>query len=92
VARYPDSTEAIHAERLRVDCASGDRTEVGYRLVHGTPKNHSRPSVEFPSLLSEVLAAASLPISADANVKAVQKILGRASAAMTLDVYARPAR
>jgi len=32
--------------------------------------------------------AASLTVSADANVKAVQRMLGRASAAMTLDSYA----
>ena len=32
--------------------------------------------------------AASLAVSAGANVKAVQKMLGHASAAMTLDVYA----
>jgi len=32
--------------------------------------------------------AASLAISAGANVKAVQKMLGHASAAMTRDVYA----
>lgn len=32
--------------------------------------------------------AASLAISAGANVKAVQRILGHASAAMTLDTYA----
>jgi integrase len=32
--------------------------------------------------------AASLAVSAGANVKAVQKILGHASAAMTLDIYA----
>ena len=32
--------------------------------------------------------AASLAISAGANVKAVQRMLGHASAAMTLDVYA----
>jgi integrase len=32
--------------------------------------------------------AASLAISAGANVKAVQKMLGHTSAAMTLDVYA----
>jgi integrase len=31
---------------------------------------------------------ASLAISAGANVKAVQRMLGHASAAMTLDVYA----
>ena len=33
-------------------------------------------------------AAASLAISAGANVKAVQRMLGRASAAMTFDTYA----
>lgn len=33
-------------------------------------------------------AAASLAVSAGANVKAVQKMLGHASAAMTLDIYA----
>jgi integrase len=33
-------------------------------------------------------SAASLSVSAGANVKAVQRMLGRASAAMTLDVYA----
>jgi hypothetical protein len=33
--------------------------------------------------------AASLAVSAGANVKAVQRMLGHASAAMTLDVYAR---
>lgn len=31
--------------------------------------------------------AASLAVSAGANVKAVQRMLGHASAAMTLDVY-----
>ena len=34
--------------------------------------------------------AASLAVSAGANVKAVQKMLGRTSAAMTLDIYADP--
>jgi integrase len=32
--------------------------------------------------------AASLAVSADANVKAVQRMLGHAYAAMTLDIYA----
>jgi integrase len=127
--------------RVNVDQAV---TEVGRELVYGTPKNHSRRSVPFPSFLGEMLAAhcegkrgddfvftapaggalrnrnwrrrsfqpamtqlleeypqltrmtphdlrhtaASLAISAGANVKAVQKMLGHASAAMTLDVYA----
>jgi integrase len=34
------------------------------------------------------LAATSLAVSAGANVKAVQKMLGHASASMTLDIYA----
>ncbi len=36
--------------------------------------------------------AASLAVSAGANVKAVQRMLGHASAAMTLDVYSGPVR
>ncbi len=127
--------------RVNVDQAV---TEVGPDLVYGTPKNHSRRSVPFPSFLTKMLSghcdgkrqsdfvftapaggalrnknwrsrrfdpamremlelhpglarltphdlrhtAASLAISAGANVKAVQKMLGHASAAMTLDVYA----
>lgn len=45
---------------------------------------------EFPILTPHDLrhTAASLAIAAGANVKAVQRMLGHASAAMTLDVYA----
>lgn len=131
----------IPKHRVSVDQAV---TEVGRELVYGTPKNHSRRSVPFPSFLDYLLearsagkkstdfvftapaggalrnhnwrrrrfepamteflevypdavrltphdlrhTAASLAISAGANVKAVQKMLGHASAAMTLDVYA----
>lgn len=44
----------------------------------------------FPDITAHDLrhTAASLAVSAGANVKAVQKMLGHASAAMTLDVYA----
>jgi integrase len=44
----------------------------------------------FPTLTRHDLrhTAASLAVSAGANVKAVQRMLGHASAAMTLDVYA----
>ena len=44
----------------------------------------------FPELTPHDLrhAAASLAISAEANPKAVQRMLGHASAAMTLDTYA----
>ncbi len=45
---------------------------------------------DFPTITPHDLrhTAASLAISAGANVKAVQRMLGHASAAMTLDVYA----
>jgi integrase len=44
----------------------------------------------FPRVTAHDLrhTAASLAISAGANVKVVQQMLGHASAAMTLDVYA----
>jgi len=44
----------------------------------------------FPDITPHDLrhTAASLAISAGANVKAVQKMLGHAKASMTLDVYA----
>lgn len=40
-------------------CVNVDQavTEVGRELVYGTPKNHSRRSVPFPSFLSEMLAS-----------------------------------
>jgi integrase len=45
---------------------------------------------DFPKVTPHDLRhmAASLAISAGANVKSVQRMLGHASAAMTLDVYA----
>ncbi|HXL62374.1 MAG TPA: tyrosine-type recombinase/integrase [Mycobacterium sp.] len=44
----------------------------------------------FPRITAHDLrhTAASLAVSSGANVKAVQRMLGHASAAMTLDVYA----
>lgn len=85
--------------RVNVDQAV---TEVGPDLIYGTPKNHSRRSFnpamdrlleiypELTRLTPHDLrhTAASLAISAGANVKAVQKMLGHVSAVMTLDVYA----
>ena len=118
-------------------------TEVGRDFIYGTPKNHSRQSVPFPTFLTDMLerhsagkargdivftapmggalsnrnwrrrnferamaelveahpeitpltpddlrhTAASLAISVGANVKAVQRMLGHASAAMTVDVH-----
>jgi integrase len=45
---------------------------------------------DFPAITPHDLrhTAASLAVSAGANVKTVQRMLGHASAAMTLDVYA----
>jgi integrase len=48
--------------------------------------NH--PDLLRPTVHDLRHTAASLAISAGANVKAVQRMLGHASAAMTLDVYA----
>nr|WP_205751916.1 tyrosine-type recombinase/integrase [Cryptosporangium phraense] len=47
-------------------------------------------AIGLPGLTPHELrhTAASLAVSAGANVKAVQQMLGHASAAMTLDVYA----
>jgi integrase len=52
--------------------------------------DHEPDTAEFPRITAHDLrhTAASLAVSAGANVKAVQKMLGHASAAMTLDVYA----
>lgn len=61
---------------------------------HGcsSPQSRSarRPTTNFPSITPHDLrhTAASLAISAGANVKAVQRMLGHAKASMTLDVYA----
>ena len=66
-------------------------TEVdGSRLVWGTPKTHGRRSVPLPRFLVDELrhTAASLAIEAGADVEAVQRVLGHASAATTLDRYA----
>jgi len=46
------------------------------------------PTMPTPTIHDLRHTAASLAISAGANVKAVQRMLGHASAAMTLDVYA----
>ncbi len=46
------------------------------------------PGFPTPTIHDLRHTAASLAVSAGANVKAVQRMLGHASAAMTLDVYA----
>ena len=46
------------------------------------------PTFPIPTIHDRRHTATSLAVSAGANVKAVQRMLGHASAAMTLDVYA----
>ncbi len=60
------------------------------RVFNKAVKSCQEADPEFPSLSPHDLrhTAASLAISAGANVKAVQRMLGHAKASMTLDVYA----
>lgn len=48
----------------------------------------SEPRFLSPEEVARLATAASLAIASGANVKAVQRMLGHASAAMTLDIYA----
>ena len=62
------------------------RSRVFYPALERAMKNDpTLPRVTIHDLRH---TAASLAISAGANIKAVQRMLGHASAAMTLDVYA----
>jgi integrase len=60
------------------------------RLVEESKKSEHGDAVEFPVVTTHDLrhTAAALGISAGANVKAVQTMLGHASAVLTLDSYA----
>lgn len=60
------------------------------RVFNEAVKNVMKTDPSFPRVTVHDLrhTAASLAVSAGANVKAVQRMLGHASAAMTLDVYA----
>lgn len=78
---YQTSGSTSHRDRTR---RAGSRN--GLRGRTFAPQTDR----DFPRLTPHDLrhTAASLAISAGANVKAVQKMLGHASAAMTLDTYA----
>jgi integrase len=92
------------SEPLAAACASKSRDMLvfGKGLAHiNAPKSGQgwfwsavrkaqRVDVDFPTVTPHDLrhTAASLAISAGANPKAVQRMLGHASAAMTLDTYA----
>ncbi len=73
---------AIFFDSLSAPRRPGSRCESGQRCQKTDPT--------FPRVTAHGLrhTAASLAISAGANPKVVQRMLGHASAAMTLDVYA----
>jgi integrase len=85
---------------LTVRCSYREADELVFTAPQGGPLriNNWRPRVFDPACERAGLTgltphdlrhtAASLAVSAGANVKAVQRMLGHASAAMTLDVYA----
>jgi len=60
------------------------------RVFEPAVKECQKADPTFPSITPHDLrhTAASLAVSAGANVKAVQRMLGHAKASMTLDVYA----
>ena len=86
----------LRCEGKRADAVVFDDGYGGYqRRVHASEKERSwwnralnTAKVERMVLHDLRHTAASLAVSAGANVKAVQRMLGHASAAMTLDVYA----
>jgi integrase len=94
---FPDIMRALVAAvttgKAREDLVFPDAA--GGYLINPTVREHSwldraLIAADLPSMTVHDLrhTAASLAVSADANVKAVLRMLGHASAAMTLDVYA----
>jgi integrase len=61
-----------------------------YRVFNAAMQKCQKDDETFPTITPHDLrhTAASLAVSAGANVKAVQRMLGHARASMTLDVYA----
>lgn len=90
----------VDAARRRL-AIERDAVEVGTDIHVGSPKNLERRSVPYIQMLDPLFekscagktsdlrhTAASLAISSGANARAVQRMLGHKSGAMTLDVYA----
>ena len=73
---------------VKADAVAQRAKEVAATATSATPGTATTP--EFPTITPHDLrhTAASLAVSAGANVKAVQRMLGHAKASMTLDVYA----
>jgi integrase len=95
---------AFVVDELSATCVGKDRDELiwpsstgGYLAppgaeswLEGAVTRCQKEDPTFPRVTAHALrhTAASLAISAGANVKVVQRMMGHASAAMTLDVYA----
>ena len=78
--------QRLAAKSWRLRTVANYRSRVFGLAIRKCQKNDGT----FPSITPHDLrhTAASLAISAGANVKAVQRMLGHAKASMTLDVYA----
>ena len=95
---------AFVVDELAATCTGKDRDDLiwpaqdGGYLAPPTTRSWMAGAVErcqkadntFPRITAHALrrTAASLAVSAGANVKVIQRMLGHSSAAMTLDVYA----
>ena len=77
--------EVAHEERTHMKKESGERSWFATAVRRAQSVEPSIPRLTPHDLRH---TAASLAISSGANVKAVQRMLGHASAAMTLDTYA----
>jgi integrase len=98
------SLPAFVVDELAASCAGKDRSDLIWPARDGgylaPPTNKSwmagavarcqKADKAFPRITAHALrhTAASLAVSAGANVKVIQRMLGHSSAAMTLDVYA----
>jgi integrase len=83
--RPPSSTESWLAGAVARCQSAADEARADERKSGQGPTTPAFPRVTAHDLRH---TAASLAISAGANVKVIQRMLGHASAAMTLDVYA----
>ncbi len=90
----------IVVDELAAQVQGKDRDDLVFTTTNGAPQRNrnarrawfdaAAASIGVPGLTPHELrhTAASLAVSAGANVKAVQRMLGHTSAAMTLDRYA----
>ena len=92
MVNWPRSAAAACRELAFTNARGGVLLATNYRTRIFGPavQNCQKADETFPRITPHSLrhTAASLAVSAGANVKAVQRMLGHAKASMTLDVYA----